>query len=410
MSNTEESIQQDVERIGRIAVIPTLLEVVAQTTGMGFAAVARVTTDRWIACGVRDEINFGLRPGDELKLETTICNEIRDSGKAVVIDFVSEDSEFCNHHTPKMYGFESYISMPIFLQDGSFFGTLCAIDPRPAQLRNPRIIGMFTLFAELISFHLAALHQSEEMSRQLGDSNRVLNNLRHEVRQYQHLSNHNLQEPLRKIRLFSDILLKANERGDEEKIRSSAGKINSFAQGLSELIRDLSDFSGLGLGDKAFETTDLNAILRNVCERLALPIKEKGATIDSEVLHTIKAVPGQIARLMYHLLNNALKYARADVAPTISIYSKDLGPGDVLRYPQLAAHRHYCELRFEDNGIGIEADQLEKIFDISPRTSSNGLGIGLAQCRKIAHNHGGIIFAGSEPGKGTTFSVVLPIE
>ena len=273
---------------------------------------------------------------------------------------------------------------------------------------------MFTLFAELISFHLASLHQDEEMSRQLGDSNRVLNNLRDELRQYQHLSNHNLQEPLRKIRLFSDILLKANERGDDEKIKTSANKINSFARGLSELIRDLSDFSGLSLGDKAFETTDLNIILLNVCDRLGLRMKERGATINSEVLHTIKAVPGQIARLMYHLLNNALKYTGPGVAPTISIYSKDLGPGNVSSYPQLAAHRHYCELCFEDNGIGIEADQLEKIFDISPRISSNGhktgLGIGLAQCRRIAHNHGGIIFARNNPGKGTTFSVVLPIE
>ena len=133
MIHTEESIKKDVERIGRIAVIPTLLEVVAQTTGMGFAAVARVTRDRWIACGVKDDINFGLRPGDELKIETTICNEIRDSGRAVIIDDVSEDEAFCDHHTPKMYGFKSYISMPIFLQDGAFFGTLCAIDPRPAR-------------------------------------------------------------------------------------------------------------------------------------------------------------------------------------------------------------------------------------------------------------------------------------
>ena len=119
MIHTEESIKKDLDRIGRIAVIPTILDVIAQTTGMGFAAVARVTRDRWVACGVRDEINFGLRPGDELKIETTICNEIRDTGKGVVIDHVSEDPAFRDHHTPKMYGFQSYISIPIFLQDGA---------------------------------------------------------------------------------------------------------------------------------------------------------------------------------------------------------------------------------------------------------------------------------------------------
>ncbi len=413
--HTEESIRKDVERIGRIAVIPTLLEVVAQTTGMGFAAVARVTRDRWVACGVRDKINFGLRPGDELKIETTICNQIRDSGRAVIIDHVSENIEFCDHHTPKLYGFQSYISMPIFLQDGAFFGTLCAIDPRPAQLKNEKIIGMFTLFAQLISFHLGALRDAETMGRKLNETDRELSNFRDEIRQYQHLSNHNFQEPLRKIRLFTDILLKANERNDGEKIRSTAQKINHFARGLTEMIKDLTDFSGLGLGEHSFESTDLNEILADVCDRLALTIKEKNAVIDSEVLHTVRAIPGQIGRLFYHLISNALKYGQPGVAPRIRIYSKELIGERPGSYAHLDAGRHYCEICFEDNGVGIEAGQQDKIFEISPRGSSmgrynEGLGIGLAQCRRIARNHGGLITAQSEPGKGTTFSVILPIE
>src|SRR5687767_15652020 len=124
---------------------------------MGFAAVARVTADRWIACAVRDEIAFGLQPGGELQVATTICDEIRNSGIPVVIDHVAEDEAFCGHPTPKMYGFESYISMPIFRSDGRFFGTLCAIDPRPARLKTPEVLGMFKLFADLIAFHLDAL-------------------------------------------------------------------------------------------------------------------------------------------------------------------------------------------------------------------------------------------------------------
>jgi GAF domain-containing protein len=78
-----------------------------------FAAVARVTDDKWVACAVRDEIAFGLVPGSELKLETTICNEIRQHHNPVVIDHVAEDELFANHHTPAMYGFQSYISFPI---------------------------------------------------------------------------------------------------------------------------------------------------------------------------------------------------------------------------------------------------------------------------------------------------------
>src|SRR5277367_3758566 len=151
-----DDFQADIAAVNRIEAVPTILQVVCRTTGMGFAAVARVTEDRWVACSVLDEINFGLRPGGELKVETTICHEIRQCREAVVIDSVAEDPTYCGHATPAMYGFQSYISMPIILGDGSFFGTLCAIDPRPARLNTPEIIGMFRLFAELIAKHLDA--------------------------------------------------------------------------------------------------------------------------------------------------------------------------------------------------------------------------------------------------------------
>src|SRR5712671_5858306 len=104
-----KDFQVDVDAVSRIEAVPRILEVVCRTTGLGFAAVARVTEDRWIACAVRDEIAFGLQPGGELSVETTICNEIRDSGQAVVIDHVAGDELFCRHPTPKMYGFQSYI-------------------------------------------------------------------------------------------------------------------------------------------------------------------------------------------------------------------------------------------------------------------------------------------------------------
>src|ERR1700754_2335571 len=127
----------DIASIQRLESVPRILEVICRTTGMGFAAVARVTEDRWICCAVRDEIAFGLVPGGELQVETTICHEIRQSGQPVIIDHVAADATYCGHHTPAQYGFQSYISMPIMLPDGSMFGTLCAIDPRPARLNRP---------------------------------------------------------------------------------------------------------------------------------------------------------------------------------------------------------------------------------------------------------------------------------
>jgi GAF domain-containing protein len=114
--------------------IHAILEEVCGLTGMGFAAVARVTEDRWIACQLLDRIEFGLDPGDELEVKKTICDDIRKSGEAIIIDEVCADPRWSRHPVPILYGFKSYVSIPIMLDDGSFFGTLCAIDPKPRAL------------------------------------------------------------------------------------------------------------------------------------------------------------------------------------------------------------------------------------------------------------------------------------
>ncbi len=163
----------DIATIAAIDAVPTILEVVCRTTGMGFAAVARVTEDRWIACGVRDEINFGLKAGGELKVETTICDAVRESGVPTIIDDVAKDMIFCGHPTPALYGFQSYVSMPITMPDGRFFGTLCAIDPRPHRVNTPEVIGMFRMFAQLIGFHIDA-HDKAAASAKVGALNEML--------------------------------------------------------------------------------------------------------------------------------------------------------------------------------------------------------------------------------------------
>jgi GAF domain-containing protein len=120
-SDSRGDAGRDVQAIQRIDAVTSILDIVCRTTGMGFAAVARVTEERWIACAVKDDIQFGLKPGGELKVETTICHEIRQSGTPVIIDHVAQDQAFCGHPTPAMYGFQSYISVPIVRADGSFF-------------------------------------------------------------------------------------------------------------------------------------------------------------------------------------------------------------------------------------------------------------------------------------------------
>lgn len=125
-----------------------ILRNLCAATGMGFAAVARVTEDRWIACQVEDRIGFGLDPGDELKVGETICDEIRASGEAVVFDDASDDIKWSRHPVPVIYGFKSYCSFPVYLDDGSFFGTLCAIDPEPRHVADDAIVALFSDYAK----------------------------------------------------------------------------------------------------------------------------------------------------------------------------------------------------------------------------------------------------------------------
>jgi hypothetical protein len=160
-------VSESVKAVSATSIVPTILEIICRTTGMGFAAVARVTPERWIACEVRDEIQFGLIAGGELKVDSTICHEIQQSGKEVLIDDVANDEYFCAHHTPLMYGFRSYISVPIWLADNSFFGTLCAIDPNPAVLIQTPIRNLFKVYSSLIAFLIDAQRLPEDQFRKL---------------------------------------------------------------------------------------------------------------------------------------------------------------------------------------------------------------------------------------------------
>ena len=142
-----DDINAEVIKDGDSDELRAILAEVCAVTGMGFAAVARVTETRWITCQVDDRIEFGLDPGDELVVKQTICDEIRDSGEAVIFDDATDDIKWSRHPVPVLYGFKSYCSIPIYLDDGSFYGTLCAIDPEPCRVADEAIVSVLTDFA-----------------------------------------------------------------------------------------------------------------------------------------------------------------------------------------------------------------------------------------------------------------------
>ncbi|HEX7821809.1 MAG TPA: GAF domain-containing protein [Sphingobium sp.] len=143
--------------VGNDEALRAILREVCDLTEMGFAAVARVTETRWIAVQVLDRIEFGLNPGAELEIKTTICDEIRACGQEIVIDDVAGNQHWRTHHTPMLYGFRSYASFPLRLPDGSFFGTLCAIDPRSRpSLKGPDVVSRLEDCARRVEAILAA--------------------------------------------------------------------------------------------------------------------------------------------------------------------------------------------------------------------------------------------------------------
>jgi GAF domain-containing protein len=143
---------------GEDDLIRAILVEICRITHTGFAAVARVTEDRWIACQVADQIEFGMKPGDELAIAKTICSEVRKYGSEIVIDHVGADPAWSTHPVPVLFGFQSYASVPIFLADGSFYGTLCTLDPNPRALSAHATVGVLRKHAKRIGDLLSTKH------------------------------------------------------------------------------------------------------------------------------------------------------------------------------------------------------------------------------------------------------------
>jgi GAF domain-containing protein len=150
-----QMLEEDVAAINAIDAVPSVLRLASARSGMGFIGICRVTAERWMACAILDGIGLGISAGDELSLKTTICDEVRGHGRAIIIDDIVDDPLYRDHPTPRLYGFRSYISAPIAVPDAGFFGTLFAVDPKPARLSNSNALLCFDLLAGLIALELS---------------------------------------------------------------------------------------------------------------------------------------------------------------------------------------------------------------------------------------------------------------
>ncbi len=247
----------------------------------------------------------------------------------------------------------------------------------------------------------------EEYQRQLEEKISELKISNHSLEQFAFIASHDLQEPLRKIKTFSNLLV------DEMQLTAPQQKyyntIKKSADRMSTLIADVLAYSRIPNLSESFEETDLGIILQNILIDFELLISEKNAVINIKNMPVLNVSPLQISQLFSNLIHNALKFT--DRPPVIDITSVELSDDEASGITGLDAQKKYFHITVQDNGIGFDQQYSEKIFTIFQRlreVETTGTGIGLALCKKIIENHAGVITATSEPGKGATFNVYLP--
>ncbi|MEY3243618.1 MAG: hypothetical protein RIR11_5057 [Bacteroidota bacterium] len=235
----------------------------------------------------------------------------------------------------------------------------------------------------------------EALTHALKASNKELEN-------FAYISSHDLQEPLRKIRAFSDLLDEPESGNLSGEGKSYLERIQQSATRMQRLIRDLLEFSRISTRAQPFERIQLAEILQDVLADIDLAIKDAQGSIELGELPEMEADPTQMRQLFQNLLSNALKFKKEGTTPMINIWSKPSHKG-----------QDWVEIRIQDNGIGFDEKYLDRIFTIFQRLDGNkheGSGIGLAICLKIAQRHGGEITAQSKLNEGSTFILHLPIN
>ena len=253
--------------------------------------------------------------------------------------------------------------------------------------------------------------EQERAEQALYQKNLQLQQSNTSLEEYAYVASHDLKETLRKITTFSDRILATQYAALNEDGKIYFNKIIIAANRMQKMINDLLSVSTI-LGNNAYETCDLNVVLAEAIQPLDHKIEEGKAVIEASTLPTIYAVPSQFRQLFQNLIGNSLKFARPGFPSHIKITHKTVNYKAVQEY-DLAKAKKYLQIEIEDNGIGFDNQYGAKIFAIFQRlhgkTEYDGTGIGLAICKKVVENHGGIIFAKGNPQQGAIFTIILPV-
>jgi len=312
----------------------------------------------------------------------------------IAFDHASEDLVYKDHQTPKLYKIESYISVPIVLRDGRYFGNLCAIDPAPAAVANARTIRIFEQFANLIAIALENQASNERTAATLSDE-RATSELRE---QFIAILGHDLRNPLQAVYASGEMIAR---KTSDQVLQDLAGRIKTSVKRMSALIDDVLDFArgklGGGIGIHIDEVENINSGLLAVVKELQQVQADREIIANINVTQKIRCDLGRVQQVTSNLIGNALTHG----APNSPV--------------KVSAHTTSDEFVLEvwNDGTPIPAESVTKIFEPFWRNSTSasrqGLGLGLHICSQIVRAHHGELTVTSSLADGTTFTARLPL-
>ena len=292
----------------------------------------------------------------------------------------------------------------------------CDAGETPAQLSVNSLVLEGGRFLNIIVTDLTTQKEAERelknKNEQLLVLNEALSKSNHDLQQFASVASHDLQEPLRKIQVFSKFL---KDRSFGEMTAASkqyVEKIISSANRMKTLIVDILAYSKLSAEDSKFEEVDLKALFEEIIDDFDLKIEEKQALVELGELPTIEVNKGQLRQVFNNLISNALKFTRPGVQPRVIIQHKKINAREIGL--SLLDDENYCRISVKDNGIGFDEKYASAIFSLferlNPKSTFEGSGIGLAIAQKIIDKHHGIIISKSKEGEGSEFNIILPIK
>ena len=249
-------------------------------------------------------------------------------------------------------------------------------------------------------------------NEQLEILNEALSNSNHDLQQFASVASHDLQEPLRKIQVFTKFLKDKSFADLPEPSRIYLEKIMSSAQRMKVLILDILTYSKLSAEDQNFEWLDLGVLIAEVLEDFELKIEENNATVEVGPLPAAEVNKGQMRQVFHNLISNALKFTAPGVPARIIIKEKPMNAKEL----GLSLHNEsaFFRISVQDNGIGFSEIYASSIFELfeklNPKSAFEGSGIGLAIAKKIIDKHHGVIIAKSIEGQGSEFNIILPFK